>query len=267
MAKGQLRLTDLMATAKPGTQLSAMDASFGPTGLLRTRLYLQSKSLHYNALRQRLTVAGAGQMSLEDYRGQTAANRTTAAKTTTAAPLGSQRGQSAFAWKRSLRYHATTGVLSLLGKVRMVYKPEHAPTIANASTIGGENQTASTTSRTGPNAGLVLLDCHRLMATLEHLPEKKPSAVELGMGGPMKLRFVQAQQAAMELLGIRLAADVLTFDALNQKAIAFGLNGHDAILSSNNGQAHGQAKKIIWDVNKGRSGLTFIQPHGTVSGH
>ena len=116
-------------------------------------------------------------------------------------------------------------------------------------------------------ARLILLDCRRLMAQLTRPKQTGKSTMELGMGGPMKLDFVQAQAAALELLGIRMTADVLKFNTNKQQAVALGLNGHEAVVSSKNGQAHGQARKIIWDTAKGRAGLIFIQPRGTISTH
>ncbi len=265
-ATDQLHLVDLQAQGAAGHRLSAMNASFNPQGLLQSRLYIQGNSLHYNAPLRRLTVAGPGQMSLEDYRGESAAKRRAAAKKPMGNPLYQPRGQSAFAWSQGLRYHGNTGVLSLRGRVRMVYKPLHP---LQASMIGAVDNSTRVKHPAGAGTGersrLILLDCRRLMAQLTRPEQAKTSAMELGMGGPMKLDFVQAQAAALELLGIRMTADVLKFNTAKQQATAMGLNGHEAVVSSQNGKAHGQARKIIWNLAKGRTGLLFIQPRGTIS--
>ena len=262
----QLRLVDLQASAAAGRRLHALNASFNPRGLLQTRLYLQSNSLHYNALLRRLTVAGPGQMSLEDYRGESSAQRQAAAKTSHANALHQPRGQSAFAWSQSLRYHGATGVLSLRGHVRMVYQPLHPLQAAMFGAVDAAKQAQHPAAPgNARRAGLILLDCQRLMARLTRPRPTQTSAMELGMGGPLKLDFVQAQAAALEIMGIRMTADVMKFNTLEQQAIAVGLNGHEAVVSSNHGQAHGQARKIIWNLKKGRAGLIFIQPRGTIS--
>ncbi len=264
-ATDQLHLVDLQALGVAGHQLNAMNASFNPHGLLQTRLYVQGNSLHYNALLRRLTVAGPGQMSLEDYRGESVAKRQAAAKKPHSSPLEQPRGQSAFAWSQGLHYHGNTGVLSLRGRVRMVYKPLHPLQASMVGTPDGSGRVQRPAARADRRARLILLDCRRLMAQLTRPKQAGSSAMELGMGGPMKLNFVQAQAAALELLGIRMTADVLKFNANKQQAVALGLNGHEAVVSSKNGQAHGQARKIIWDMTKGRAGLIFIQPRGTIS--
>ncbi|NNM88538.1 MAG: hypothetical protein HKL95_08475, partial [Phycisphaerae bacterium] len=264
-AAKQLHLVDLQALGSAGHQLSAINASFNPHGLLQTRLYIQGNSLHYNALLRRLTVAGPGQMSLEDYRGESVAKRRAAAKKPHGSPLNQPRGQSAFAWLQGLQYHGNTGVLSLRGRVRMVYKPLHPLQASMVGALDGSGAIKHPARRADRRARLILLDCRRLMAQLTRPKQAGSSALELGMGGPMKLDMVQAQAAALELLGIRMTADVLKFNANKQQAVALGLDGHEAVVSSQNGQAHGQARKIIWNMTKGRAGLIFIQPRGTIS--
>ena len=244
-----LHMARLNAIGSQSQPVIAREASYSPTGMLRTRLYLNSSLLTYNAVEQMLSIPAAGQMLLEDYR---------AAKSK-AGGTPSQRGQSAFAWKQRLTYRAKTGILSMNHGVQLVYRPMSPlknPISANS---------ASTTSPAAEaNAGLVILHCHELMATLDRQAAAGPRGSELGLGGPTRLSLVRAQNAAMELLGIRLVADVLSLDAKTQLAKAYGLNGHDAMVTGQNGKMNTVAQKIIWNLAKGRQGLTFYHPRGLV---
>ncbi len=244
-----LHMAQLDAIGSRSQPVIAREASYSPTGLLRTRLYLKSNLLTYNAVKQKLSIPVAGQMLLEDYR--------TAKSTPGGTP--SQRGQSAFAWKKRLTYRAKTGILSMHRGVQLVFRPMSP--LKNPVSLNAPSKTAPAT---GANAGLVILHCHELMATLARQAATAPRGSELGLGGPTRLSLVRAQNAAMELLGIRLVADVLSLDAKTQLAKAYGLNGHDAMVTGQHGKMNTAAQKIIWNLSKGRQGLTFYHPRGLV---
>lgn len=244
-----MHMAQLNAIGSIANPVIAREASYSPKGLLRTRLYLNSSLLTYNAVKQTLSIPAAGKMLLEDYR--------TAKSKPGATP--SQRGQSAFAWKQRLTYRSKTGILSMHHGVQLVFRPMSPlknPVSANAG--------PSTAPAAGANAGLVILHCHELMATLDRQATAAPRGSELGLGGPTRLSLVRAQNAAMELMGIRLVADVLSLNAKTQLAKAYGLNGHEAMVTGQHGKMNTVAQKIIWDLAKGRQGLTFYHPRGLV---
>ena len=59
-----------------------------------------------------------------------------------------------------------------------------------------------------------------------------------------------------------LTADVLDFDALENKASARGKNGNYASFS--NGANHGDADEILWDLKKDQNAFTLIRPRGNI---
>ncbi len=245
------RLTAAISHA--GSAVVARDASYNRAGLLRTRLYLRCSRLRYNAINGLLRIPDPGKMVLEDYAGTAPG----AAKIQGAAKLAPGHGQSAFSWRRSLQYHARTAIVTMNGHVRLVFRPM-TPLKSLASSAPGPHKPES-------NSGLVLLDCRQLMAQLTQPGGGKNTGMEMGLGGPRRLAMVQAQNAALELMGIRLEADVLRFNARKRRATASGLNGQNAIISDTSGRVHGTARKIIWNLARGRGGVKFIHPQGVVS--
>ncbi len=224
----------------------ARESSYSAAGLLRTRLYLNAGMLTYNAVEKVLRIPSAGRMVLEDYRKAGGGKHTP-----------SQRGQSAFAWRQALSYHAKTGILSMRRHVRLVFRP--MTPLKNPLSV---KSTAAPASTSNGNAGLVLLDCHELMATLSQTHTTGARGSELGLGGPVRLSLVRAQRSALELMGIRLVADVLSMNIRTQIAQAYGLNGHDAVVTGQQGKASAAARKIVWNLSRGRQGLTLINSRG-----
>ena len=223
----------------------ARDASYSKTGILQTRMRLQCPKLAYNAVEGLLNIPSAGKMVLEDYRPATNAN------------TAQQRGQSAFAWHQSLAYRAKTGQVNLRGHIRLVFRPvKPLPKVAGTLTGGTAN---------GANAGLVLLDAHTLLAQLNHTGPPAKNGVDMGMGGPTRLKKVTADNAVLQVSGLKLAADILTLNAAKELAQAYGLNGRNAIISNASGTVHGQARQILWNLSKAKGGITLIQPTGTAS--
>ncbi len=245
------RLTAAITHA--GSAVVARDASYNKAGLLRTRLYLRCSRLRYNAINGLLRIPDPGKMVLEDYAGTAPG----AAKIQSAAKLAPGHGQSAFSWRHSLEYHARTAIVAMNGHVRLVFRPM-TPLKSLAPSAPGRH-------KPGQNSGLVLLDCRQLMAQLTQPGGGKNTGMEMGLGGPRRLALVQAQNAALELMGIRLEADVLRFNARKRLATASGRNGQYAIINDASGRVHGAARKIIWNLARGRGGVKFIQPRGVVS--
>ena len=242
-----LHMARLKATGTVKEPVIARESSYSPAGLLRTRLYLNASILAYNAVTKVLRIPSPGQMVLEDYRKATGGKNTP-----------SQRGQSAFAWRKALSYHAKTGILSMQHHVRLVFRP-----MTPLKNPLGTKPVPGPAANSSGNAGLILLDCHELMATLDRRqPAADARGSELGLGGPVRLSLVRAQRSALELMGIRLVADVLSMNIKSQIAQAYGLNGRDAVVTGQHGKASTAARRIIWDLARGRHGLTFINPRG-----
>ena len=263
LSGNSLELAQITASGLPTQPVVALDANYGPHGHLQTRLFLTTAQLTYNAIAGRLDIPQAGELSLEDYRPAAVAPTGQIANAT-ATPMAGTRGQSAFAWKTSLIYRRRTGIVAFKGKVRMVYHPQQPikliPTNSN-------ELPATAPQLDNPNKNLILLDCNSLHAMLSQIAaQSKPNAVELGMGGPMKLRSVQADDAALELSGVRLVARMLRFDADKEFAIAQGSSSEPAVVSGANGSSEGQAEKITWDLARGRQGITLIHPQGNITG-
>ncbi|NNM84228.1 MAG: LPS export ABC transporter periplasmic protein LptC [Phycisphaerales bacterium] len=263
ISSNSLELAQITASGSTAQPVVALDANYGPHGHLRTRLFLTTAQLTYNAIAGRLDIPQAGELSLEDYR-PAAVQPTGQIANATATPMAGTRGQSAFAWKNSLIYRRRTGIVAFKGKVRMVYHPQEP--IKLIPTHNNELP-ATAPQLTNPNKNLILLDCNSLHAMLSQIAgQTKPNAVELGMGGPMKLRSVQADDAALELSGVRLVARMLRFDADKEFAIAQGSSSEPAVVSGANGASEGQAEKITWDLARGRQGITLIHPQGNITG-
>lgn len=242
--KGALRVSEIYAFARHKKQrVRAEDISYNTAGLIDTRLFLVCRRLRYNARRQHLVIAGSGKISIENYR------RKAAPASGAAGPQN--RGQSAFAWSKSLDYHGAAGRFVLAGNVRLVYRPMR-PFVLSRSIAGAYN---------GPNKGLILLDAARLIATLQHSDQTDSAAVSLGMGGPAKLRSIRADRAALELSGVRLTADVLAFHTHSQIATAYSAAGRDAHITTPNGKLNAAAREIIWRLGKSsQTAITLIQP-------
>ena len=111
----------------------------------------------------------------------------------------------------------------------------------------------------------MLLDADEVLANLNRTASPVKNGVDLGMGGPTLLQSVTATNAALEVNGMNLDAGMLKFDAANDIAQAYGLNGQNAIFSDISGTLHGQARHIIWNLSKARGGVTLIQPTGTAT--
>jgi lipopolysaccharide export system protein LptA len=237
-----LKLAQLIASG-PATSntVIARDASYNKAGVLQTRMRLQCLKLEYNAIAGVLKIPASGQMVVEDYRPATASN-------------AQQRGQSAFAWTQSLDYKARTGIVNLRGRVRLVFRPVK-PLPVPTSTSGKKN----------PNAGLVLLRATELLVQLSHTGPAAKNGVDLGMGGPTRLKNVTANNAALQVSGLKLAAEMLKFNATKELAQAYGFNGQPAIISDVSGNIHGQARHIIWNLSKGKNGFTLIEPTGSAN--
>ncbi len=237
-----LQLAQLTASGPAGTNtVIARDASYSNTRVLQTRMRLQCPKLAYNAIVGLLKIPTSGQMVLEDYRPATANN-------------AQQRGQSAFSWTQSLDYQARTGTVRLRGHVRLVFRPVKPLPVPG-----------STTTANNPNAGLVLLRAAELAAHLNHTGPAAKNGVDLGMGGPTRLKSVTAHNAALQISSLKLAAYLLKFNAANELAQAYGLNGQPAIFSDVSGNFHGQARHIIWNLTKKKNGVTLIQSTGTAN--
>ncbi len=242
--KGALRVSEIYAfTTRRNQSVQAEDVSYNAAKLIDTRLFIECHRLRYNARKTHLLIAGHGKLSLENYR------RSVHSAATTSAPTS--RGQSAFAWSKSLDYRGSTGRLILAGKVRLVYRPMR-PFVLSRSITGAYH---------GPNKGLILLDAARLIATLRRTDKTTSGAVALGMGGPAKLKSVRADRAALELYGARLTADVLSFEAHKQIATAYSAAGRDAHITTPNGKLNAAAKEIIWRLGRSsQTAITLIQP-------
>ncbi len=222
----------------------ARDASYSKTGVLMTRMRLDCSKLEYNAVEGLLKIPAAGEMVLEDYRPATTAS------------AAQQRGQSGFSWAESLLYHAKTGLVNLRGNVHLIFRPLKPLTLPLE---------ASGTHANNPNSGLVLLNADELLAKLNHTGTAAKSGVDLGMGGPTRLQSVTANNALLQVGTVKLAADMLNFNAATEIAQAYGLNGKNAIISDVSGKIHGQARHIIWNLKKNKGGITVIQPTGSVN--
>ncbi len=246
--KHQLHVSEIYAfTSHKGQHVEAEDVSYNTAKLIDTRLFLHCLSLRYNAEKQHLLVAGKGELSLENYRR--AAKAASAHKP-------ANRGQSAFEWRKKLDYRAATGRLALSGGVRLVYRPMR-PFVLSRSIAG---------AYTGPNKGLILLDASKLIARLLRSAKASSGGVALGMGGPAKLKSVQAYKAALELSGARLTADVLAFDARRQIAKAYSAAGRDAHITTPDGKLNAAAREIIWRLSKStQSAITLEQPRASGS--
>jgi hypothetical protein len=249
-----LRLAKIIAF--PSTQeplVVARDSSFDDAGTLLTRLYMQCTGLTYDAVNGELDIPNQGELGLEDYRPVPVGSN-----------AGQQRGQSGFSWDQGFKYHAATGIIDLLGSVHMVFQPMQ-PFNANTSNIGGVlPQNGALSQNPDPNSDLAILDCDELSAKMSRQNNQAGANMDLGLGGQTRLMDVQAQRGDMQLLGIRIAADVLEFDAVNQQAVAYSLDNREAFVSDVKGQYHGSYQKAIWDMSKGRSGLELINPHGAI---
>ena len=246
--KHHLHVGEIFAfTAHKGQHVEAEDVSYNAAKLINTRLFMHCLSLRYNAEKQHLLVAGKGELSLENYR-RTAKSAS--------AHKPANRGQSAFEWRKKLDYHAGDGRLTLSGGVRLVYRPMR-PFVLSRSIAG---------AYTGPNKGLILLDASKLIARLLRSAKKTSGGVALGMGGPAKLKSVQAYKAALELSGARLTADVLAFDAQRQVAKAYSAAGRDAHITTPDGKLNAAAREIIWRLGKSsQSAITLVQPRASGS--
>ena len=243
--RNAMKLAQLVASAPAGgNRVVARDASYSKTGALLTGMRLDCRKLAYNALESLLKIPTAGEMVLLDYRPATTAN------------AAQQRGQSAFSWKQSLAYHGKTRLVTLRGKVHLRFRPTKPLPVPPAA--AGDNTK-------NPNSGIVLLDADELLAKLNHTASTVKNGVDLGMGGPTRLRSVTAGNAALEVNGLNLDAGMLKFDAADEIAQAYGLNGQNAIFSNVTGTLHGQARHIIWNLSKASGGVTLIQPTGTTN--
>ena len=243
--RNAMKLAQLVASAPAGGgQVIARDSSYSKTGKQLTGMRLDCRKLAYNAIENLLKIPTAGEMVLLDYRPATTAN------------AAQQRGQSAFSWQQSLAYHGNTGLITLRGKVHMRFRPTK-PLPHLSATAGGNT--------INPNAGMVLLDADELLAKLNRTASAGKTGVDLGMAGPTRLQNVTAGNAALEVNGLNLDAGMLKFDAADEIAQAYGLNGQNAMFSNVSGTLHGQARHIIWNLSKARGGVTLIQPTGTAS--
>ncbi len=243
--RNAMKLAQLVASAPAGgNMVVARDSSYSKTGVLLTAMRLNCRKLAYNAIESLLKIPTAGEMVLLDYRPATTAN------------TAQQRGQSAFSWARSLAYHGKTGVVTLRGKVHLRFRPTKPLPVPT---------TAAGNTPKNPNSGMVLLDADEVLANLNHTPSPVKNGVDLGMGGPTRLQSVTANNAALEVNGMNLDAGMLKFDAADEIAQAYGLNGQNAMFSDVSGSLHGQARHIIWNLSKARGGVTLIQPTGTAS--
>lgn len=246
--KHHLHLSEIFAfITHKGQHVEAVDVSYNTAKLIDTRLFIHCRRLRYNAQKQHLLVAGKGELSLENYRR-------TASSASPHKPAN--RGQSAFEWHKKLDYHAATGRLTLSGGVRLVYRPMR-PFVLSHSIAG---------AYTGPNKGLILLDASKIIAQLLRSAKASSGGVALGMGGPAKLKSVQAYKAALELSGARLTADVLAFDAQRQIAKAYSAAGRDAHITTPDGKLNAAAREIIWRLGKSsQSAITLVQPRASGS--
>ncbi len=249
--RNALKLAQLLASGPASRNtVIARDVSYSKTGILQTRMRLQCPQLAYNAVQGLLKIPASGQMSLEDYRPPTSPD------------TAQQRGQSAFSWNKSLTYHANTGLVKLLGHVRLVFHP-----VKPIPLPGAQPATQPGTGKAPANrmADLVLLDAGELLAQLNHTGPAAKNGVDLGMGGPTRLKSVTANNAALQVSGLKLAADMLKFNATEELAQAYGSNGRNAILSDVTGNIHAQARRIIWNLTKNKNSITLIQPTGTAN--
>ncbi|MGC8541144.1 MAG: hypothetical protein ACP5QA_11000 [Phycisphaerae bacterium] len=243
--RNAMKLAQLVAFAPAGgNTVVARDASYSKTGALLTGMRLNCRKLAYNAIESLLKIPTAGEMVLLDYRPATTTD------------TAQQRGQSAFSWSQSLAYHGKTGVVTLRGKVHLRFRPTKPLPVP---------KTGPGSSPKNPNSGIVLLDADEVLANLNHTASPVKNGVDLGMGGPTRLQSVTATNAALEVNGMNLDAGMLKFDATNDIAQAYGLNGQNAIFSDISGTLHGQARHIIWNLSKARGGVTLIQPTGTAT--
>ncbi|HMD53659.1 MAG TPA: hypothetical protein VKJ65_03810, partial [Phycisphaerae bacterium] len=241
-----LKLAKIIALSSPAQPLVvARNSSYDPAGHLLTRLYLQCIRLNYDAVNQILNIPGHGELLLQDFRP--------------AQPgAGQERGQTGFTWDKSLEYHDASGIISLAGGVHMVFQPVQ-PFNTNNAEFGGALPASS-----GPDSKLAIMDCNQLSAKFSRQKTAPGTSLSLGLGGQTRLTQVQAQEGAIQLSGITIAADVLEFDAVNQQAIAYSMDGREASVSDVKGQYHGEYEKAIWDMTKGRSGLELINPRGAI---
>ncbi|MGC8623895.1 MAG: hypothetical protein ACP5VQ_01355 [Phycisphaerae bacterium] len=243
-----MKLAQLLAYDPAGREaVVARDVSYSKVGVLQTRMRLQCPKLAYNAVAGLLQIPSAGKMVLEDYRAATNAN------------TAQQRGQSAFAWNQSLTYRVKTGLVHLRGHVRLVFRPVKPLPMAATGLLLTSDTAHSR------NAGLVLLDASDLLAQLNHTSSPTKNGVDLGMGGPTRLKKVTANNAVLQVNGLKLAADTLTLNAAKELAQAYGSNGRNAIISNVSGTVHGQARHIIWNLSKAKGGVTLIEPTGTAN--
>ena len=241
--RGARHLVRLIAAAPAaGAPVIARDASFTPAGQLRTQLYLRCRRLDYNAATNRLRIPVPGHMLLEDFATRKNPHGN--------APLGG--GRSALSWRRLLQYNVRQALISMHGHVRLVYQP-----LRPLPTLGGKSPYRD------PNSGLVLMRARILKVQLSQSP--RASVAEPVLGGAGRLAAVNARNATLELMGLQLAAQKLQFSATRQQAVAQSAPGGEVVLSDTLGRVHGEARKIIWNLARGRSGLTFIQPHGLVT--
>ena len=241
--RGARHLVRLVAVAPAaGAPVIARDASFTPAGQLRTQLYLRCRRLDYNAVTNRLRIPVPGHMLLEDFA--------TPKNPHGNALLGG--GRSALSWRRLLQYNVRQAIISMHGHVRLVYQP-----LRPLPTLGGKSPYRD------PNSGLVLMRARILRVQLSQSP--RTTVAEPVLGGAGRLAAVNARNATLELMGLQLAAQKLQFSAIRQQAVAESAPGGEVVLSDTLGRVHGEARKIIWNLAQGRSGLTFIQPHGLVT--
>ncbi len=237
---GKIQLAELIALGNVKAEGATLDPAQKPI----TRLFMQAPKLVYTEASKTMTIPGTGSLLIEDYRIDPQTR-----------PEG--KGQTAFAWTGSLSYVGTTGTITFSKDVRMIHIPVKP------------FQPAGAKPADKPAAQRIDLNCSTLTALMIQSKDAGggntiASPVALGAGGNQKLAKVSATDAALNLDNNELAAAILDFDAVENKAVARGKNGSWAAFS--NGDNRGEADQIIWDLTKdGQNAFTLIRPRGNIT--
>lgn len=231
-ALGNVRVTGNTLDEK-GTPLTGM--------LLR-----DVRVLTYSDTSKLLTIAGPGNMLLED-------SRPTAKSDNKAQPTlagSGSRGKTAFHWEEGLTYDGKTGEILLKKNIRMVHQPLEPIRVAAPGSKPEKNPSA----KGGSVISQITLDCQSVLATLDNAKENTSNPVTFGGGENVKLSKVTAvgSEKALATLWMdqtTLIAPELEFNAIKNQAIARGKDD-DVARASSPEWGIMSAEEILWDMTK-----------------